>query len=106
MTTRQFEDFSSDNAGPILAKYRNETLCFNDDIQGTGCVALAGLLSALKLQGLEPEALKEQRVLVAGAGSAGLGVAAMLVQVRINVLLQLRINVLAQVRIVACPSKY
>ena len=55
-------------------------LCFNDDIQGTGCVVLSGLLSALQAQGLPAEALKDQRILVAGAGSAGLGVAAMLVQ--------------------------
>jgi len=78
----QFEDFSSDHAGDILAKYRDESLCFNDDIQGTGCVALAGLLSALKLWGSSATAaeLKDQRVLVAGAGSAGLGVASMLAQ--------------------------
>ena len=76
----QFEDFQSEVAGTILEKYRHNTLCFNDDIQGTGCVALAGLLSALQAQGKHPESLKDQRILVAGAGSAGLGVAAMLVQ--------------------------
>jgi len=76
----QFEDFSSDHAATILEKYRHHTLCFNDDIQGTGCVALAGLLSAMRAQGKPAEALKDQRILVAGAGSAGLGVANMLVQ--------------------------
>ena len=76
----QFEDFQSEVAGEILGKYRDSTLCFNDDIQGTGCVALAGLLSALQAQGKPAEALKDQRILVAGAGSAGLGVAAMLVE--------------------------
>jgi len=75
----QFEDFSSDVAGVILDKYRRNTLCFNDDIQGTGCVTLAGILSALKAQGLSQSALRDQRFLVAGAGSAGLGVANMLV---------------------------
>jgi len=73
----QFEDFSSEHAADILARYRDKTLCFNDDIQGTGCVVLAGLLSALRAQGLPASALKDQRILVAGAGSAGLGVSDM-----------------------------
>lgn len=76
----QFEDFSTNNASQILERYRHSTLCFNDDIQGTGCVALAGILSALRSRGLPPEALQDQRFLVAGAGSAGIGVADMLVE--------------------------
>jgi malate dehydrogenase (oxaloacetate-decarboxylating)(NADP+) len=71
----QFEDFSSDKAADILERYRGERLVFNDDIQGTGAVAVAGIMSALRSAGLPPEALQEQRIVVAGAGSAGLGVA-------------------------------
>lgn len=48
-----------------------------DDIQGTGCVVLAGLLSALEAQGKKATSLKDQRILVVGAGSAGLGVSDM-----------------------------
>jgi len=71
----QFEDFSSDKAMKILNRYRKHHLCFNDDIQGTGAVAVAGLLCALRQQGKKPSDLVNQRIVVAGAGSAGLGVA-------------------------------
>jgi malate dehydrogenase (oxaloacetate-decarboxylating)(NADP+) len=76
----QFEDFSNENALRLLNKYRNEILCFNDDIQGTGCVALAGLLIAMRATGSKtPEyTLAQQRILIAGAGSAGIGVANMI----------------------------
>ena len=47
---------------------------FNDDIQGTAATVLAGLYGAMKVQGLTPEALKHQKIVVAGAGSAGSGV--------------------------------
>ena len=47
---------------------------FNDDIQGTAATVLAGLYGAMKAQGLGPEALKDQKILVCGAGSAGSGV--------------------------------
>ena len=47
---------------------------FNDDIQGTAATVLAGLYGAMKVQGLTPESLKHQRIVVAGAGSAGSGV--------------------------------
>jgi malic enzyme len=70
----QFEDFSSDKAMDILETYRYDTLCFNDDISGTGSVCLASVLSAIRIQG--PSArLRDQRIVVVGAGSAGLGVA-------------------------------
>eukprot|EP01104_Vermistella_antarctica_P017214 TRINITY_DN6068_c0_g2_i1.p1 TRINITY_DN6068_c0_g2~~TRINITY_DN6068_c0_g2_i1.p1 ORF type:complete len:658 (+),score=107.09 TRINITY_DN6068_c0_g2_i1:67-1974(+) len=72
--TVQFEDFSNVNALPILKKYKHKYRCFNDDIQGTGCVALAGLLSALRAQNLNSSDLCKQRVVTLGAGSAGLGV--------------------------------
>jgi malate dehydrogenase (oxaloacetate-decarboxylating)(NADP+) len=70
----QFEDFSSDRALDVLQRYRYQTLCFNDDIQGTGAVAVAGILSALEAQEKSPDALKDQTFVIAGSGSAGLGV--------------------------------
>lgn len=72
----QFEDFSSNNATKLLTKYRNKYLCFNDDMQGTAVVTLAALLNALYLihQSNPIEALTKQRIIVVGAGTAGLGV--------------------------------
>ena len=72
----QFEDFESSKAAPLLAKYRSKYRCFNDDIQGTGCVTLAGVLAAGRQAGLK---LTEMSFLCAGAGSAGLGVCLQLV---------------------------
>lgn len=73
----QFEDFSSDHAADVLNAYRLKQLCFNDDIQGTGATVLAGALSACALVGVP---LKDQRIVILGAGSAGLGVATTLLQ--------------------------
>lgn len=74
----QFEDFSSDVAQILLDKYRDRHLCFNDDIQGTGATALAGILSALRVRGEDVQSLGQQRILIAGAGSAGIGIAQVL----------------------------
>lgn len=71
----QFEDFALPHAAPILARYRDKVCCFNDDIQGTAAVALAGLIAASKIVG---GALKDQRFLFLGAGTAATGIAALL----------------------------
>ncbi|XP_059097356.1 uncharacterized protein LOC131891736 isoform X1 [Tigriopus californicus] len=70
----QHEDFQSKHAVNLLKRYRSEYLMFNDDIQGTAATVLAGLYGALKVQGLPPDALKNQKFVVAGAGSAASGV--------------------------------
>lgn len=80
----QFEDFSSDKAQLLLDRYRNDVLCFNDDIQGTGATTLAGCLGGLRAKGEDVTALGDQRILIAGAGSAGIGVAQVLMQAMIE----------------------
>jgi len=76
----QFEDFDSSVAQTLLDKYRQRHLCFNDDIQGTGATALAGLLGSLRAKGQPVESLGNERILIAGAGSAGIGIAQVLKQ--------------------------
>jgi len=70
-----FEDWKGTDAIRLLARYRDRYLCFNDDIQGTAAVTLAGLTTALQIK---DEPLSAQRVLFLGAGSAGIGIANML----------------------------
>lgn len=80
----QFEDFSSTVAQPLLDRYRDSYLCFNDDIQGTGATVVAGALAALRQLGLAPSALKDQTIVIAGAGSAGIGCATALCEAAIR----------------------
>jgi malate dehydrogenase (oxaloacetate-decarboxylating) len=67
----QWEDFARENAGRMLERYRYRLCSFNDDIQGTGAVTLAGLLAAVKVAGSK---ISHQRIVVLGAGSAASGI--------------------------------
>jgi malate dehydrogenase (oxaloacetate-decarboxylating)(NADP+) len=71
-----FEDWKGTDAIRMLDRYKNKVLCYNDDIQGTASVALAGLTTALQIVDAP---LTEQRILFLGAGSAGIGIANLIV---------------------------
>jgi malate dehydrogenase (oxaloacetate-decarboxylating) len=71
-TCLQWEDFATTHARPILHRYRDQLLTFNDDIQGTSAVTLGAIIGAVKVSA---KTLKDQQILIFGAGSAGIGVA-------------------------------
>jgi malate dehydrogenase (oxaloacetate-decarboxylating)(NADP+) len=77
----QFEDFANPNALPLLARYRDRVCCFNDDIQGTAAVAVAGIYGAVRIQNTR---MADQRFLVLGAGSAGTGIVDLLIQTMVS----------------------
>lgn len=73
----QWEDFAQQNANPILQRYRDQLLTFNDDIQGTAAIATGTLLAALQVT---KASLKDHRIAVLGGGSAGCGISSLLVE--------------------------
>ncbi|GAC16069.1 NAD-dependent malic enzyme [Aliiglaciecola lipolytica] len=72
----QFEDFAQPNAMPLLERYRDQVCCFNDDIQGTAAVTLGSILAACLSKGVK---LSQQKVVFVGSGSAGCGIAEMII---------------------------
>jgi len=77
----QWEDFARANAGRLLARYRDRLCTFNDDIQGTAAVAAGTLLAALRVTGIP---LRDQRIVIVGAGSAGCGIGALILREMID----------------------
>ena len=77
----QWEDFSGTNAGMLLERYRDRLCTFNDDIQGTAAVAAGTLLAAINITGIP---LTEQRIALLGAGSAGIGIASLLLTAMVD----------------------
>jgi malate dehydrogenase (oxaloacetate-decarboxylating) len=73
----QWEDFAGTNAARLLARYRNQLCTFNDDIQGTAAITTATLISAVNVTGIP---LEQQKIVVFGFGSAGLGITDLLAQ--------------------------
>ena len=73
----QWEDFAGSNAARLLARYKDQLCTFNDDIQGTAAVANATLLSAINVTGIPPE---EQKIVVVGFGTAGIGITNLMAQ--------------------------
>lgn len=77
----QFEDFAQQHAYPLLERYKDQLCTFNDDIQGTASVAVAAILAATRVTNIP---LKEHRVALLGAGSAGCGISEQLVHAMMN----------------------
>ncbi len=77
----QWEDFALQNATRLLDRYRDQLCTFNDDVQGTAAIATGTLLSAVQVTGIH---LKDQRIVIAGAGSAGCGIAELIVQAMVE----------------------
>jgi malate dehydrogenase (oxaloacetate-decarboxylating)(NADP+) len=83
----QFEDFSTGNAFQLLERYRRRACVFNDDIQGTGAMGLAGLLAAERITG---RPIQDERVLFLGAGNANIGIGAQTIAAMMRAGLDLR----------------
>ncbi|HEX2137200.1 MAG TPA: NAD-dependent malic enzyme [Microvirga sp.] len=77
----QWEDFARDNATRLLERYRDRLCTFNDDIQGTAVVAAGALLAAVNVTGTP---MREQRIVVLGAGGAGTGISALLLRAMVE----------------------
>src|SRR5579862_3929089 len=76
-----FEDWTGVDAVNLLERYRNKVCCFNDDIQGTAAIAVSGLINAMKIK---KEKFSQQRILFLGAGSAGIGIANLIVSIMVQ----------------------
>jgi malate dehydrogenase (oxaloacetate-decarboxylating) len=77
----QWEDFAQENANPLLERYRDQLCTFNDDIQGTAAIAAGTLFAAIRVTGTK---LRDQRIAVFGAGSAGCGISQLIMQAMIE----------------------
>ncbi len=76
-----FEDWTGSDAIDLLKRYREKVCCFNDDIQGTAAITLSGLINATKIK---KQKLSQQKILFLGAGSAGIGIADLIVSVMVQ----------------------